>query len=114
MGYPRDTIAIYAGADFFKNDIIKLSALFAWISSGEHNKDGVKWDFEKEPPYNQQKTPSGTVENKYILSFAAQWKIHSYITLKGDISGIYSLNNAYIDNTKAFGGQIGLSVNFYY
>jgi len=114
MGYPRDTIAICAGADFFKNDIIKLSALFSWISSGLHNKDGVKWDFKKGPPENLQKTPSGIVENKYILSFSAQWKILSYLTLKGDISGIYSLNNAYIDNEKAFGGQIGLSVNFYY
>jgi hypothetical protein len=117
IGYPRDTIAIYAGADFFKNDIIKLSALFSWISSGQHNKDGVKWDFEKGPPNNLEKTPSNTygpVENKYILSFATQWKIYPYITIKGDISGIYSLNNAYIDNAKAFGGQIGLSVNFYY
>lgn len=114
MGYPRDTIAIYAGADFFKNDIIKLSALFSWISAGQHNKDGVKWDFEYGPPYNLEKTPSGIVENKYILSFAAQWKIYSHITIKGDISGIYSLNNAYINNTKAFGGQVGLSINFYY
>ncbi|WP_461255423.1 capsule assembly Wzi family protein [Treponema sp. R80B11-R83G3] len=114
IGYPRDTIAIYAGADFFKNDIIKLSALFSWILSGQHNKDGVKWDFEYGPPYNREKTPWGIVENKYILSFAAQWKIYSYITIKGDISGIYSLNNAYINNEKAFGGQFGLSVNFYY
>jgi len=113
MGYPRDTIAIYAGADFFKNDIIKLSALFSWIAIGKHIKEGVKWDFEKSPPYNLEKTPSNIVENKYILSFAAQWKIYPYITIKGDISGIYSIDNAH-NNANAFGGQIGLSVNFYY
>jgi len=114
IGYPRDTIAIYAGADFFKNDIIKLSALFLWISAGQHNKDGVKWDFGRGSPYNSEKTPSGIVENKYILSFAVQCKLNSYLTVKSDISSIYSLNNAHINNANAFGGQFGLSVNFCY
>jgi len=114
IGYPRDTIAIYAGADFFKNDIIKLSALFSWIAIGKHIKDGVKWDFEKSPPYNLEKTPSTIVENKYILSFAAQWKIYPYITIKGEISGIYSLYDDHINNSNTLGGQACFSINFYY
>jgi hypothetical protein len=114
IGYPRDTIAVYAGADFFKNDIIKLSVLFSWISSGRHIIDGVKWDFEYGVPYNLEETFSGIVENKYILSFAVQWKIYSYLTFKSEISGICSLNNTLTHNAKNFGGQACLSVNFYY
>ena len=104
IGYPRDTIALTAGTDFFKRDDIKLSAAFSWISRGEHATENVVWDWENGSPYNKEKTPSGKTVNNFVLSCAAQWKLYSFLFLNGNVTGIISNND--------YGGQVSFSVRF--
>jgi hypothetical protein len=113
IGYPRDTITLTLGARFFKNDIMVINGDFSWISKGEHDKDGLKWDWENSDITRFEKTPSGSAENKYTVSLGAQWKPLSYLTLKGSVAGILSLNNNHSGSDKR-GGQAVLSVSFHY
>jgi len=114
IGYPRDTISLTAGAEFFNNENLSFSGSFSWISSGEHNKDGLlKYDWEQSEQAYDEKTPSGIAENKFILSFTAKWKPLPYLVLKANIAGIISLNNNNTD-VNAMGGQASLSASFQY
>jgi len=115
IGYPRDTISLTAGAEFFNNDKLSFSGSFSWISSGEHNKDGLlKWDWEQSSKAYNESTPSGIAENKFILSLGAKWKPLSYLVLKANIAGIISLNNNNNQDVNAAGGQASISASFKY
>jgi len=114
IGYQRDTIALSFGTDFFKKDTLKFSGSFSWISSGQHNKDGLKWDWQMTPAARNEKTPSGTAENKLKLTFGSLWKPYSFLALKANVSGIVSLNNGNISANNQVGAQGSLSVNFHY
>jgi hypothetical protein len=118
IGYPRDTIALTLGAKFFKGDVLSLSGEFSWLSRGSHNKDGLKWDWfiknEKGEYANQQKTPSGTAENTFLLSLAARWKFLSYLAMNIGVTGIVVRNNEHNPDSNEIGGQTALSLNFIY
>ena len=111
IGYPRDTIAVTLGAKFFDADRLILKGDFSWISQGEHT---VVYDWENNADTIAESTPSGTAENKIIVSAEAQWKFLSYFTLKGGASIIYSMNNNHAAGVNELGGQATLSVLFQY
>jgi hypothetical protein len=113
IGYPRDTIALTLGARFFKNDIVVINWDFSWISKGEHDKNGLTWDWENSDISRVEKTPSGSAENKFTVSLGAKLKPLSYLTLKGSVAGILSLNNKHSGSDKR-GGQAVLSASFHY
>jgi len=114
IGYPRDTIAVTLGSEFFNRDYLRFTGSFSWISSGEHNKNGLKWNWEKGSDAWNQSTPTGIIENKFILSFGAQWRPMSYLSIKTDIAGILSLNNRNIKGSDEFGAQAKIAVGFHY
>ena len=114
IGYPRDTIAVTLGSEFFNRDYLRFTGSFSWISSGEHNKNGLKWNWEKGSDAWNQSTPTGIIENKFILSFGAQWRPMSYLSIKTDIAGILSLNNRKIKGSDEFGAQAKIAVGFHY
>ena len=111
ISHSRDTISLSAGADFFNESLLRLSGKFTCIISGEHNKNGLKWDWELTPEAFNEKTPSGIAENKYILSFGAGYKPYSWLELNTNISGIVSVNNAHFSGNIKTGGQASFSVN---
>jgi len=113
IGHSRDTMSLTFGAKFFNNDALNLSGSFSWVASGAHNRVGLKWDWDRGETYNE-KTPSGTAENKFILSLGAEWNPLSWLALKAGITGIISLNNKHIDGVREAGGQASLSVGFKY
>jgi len=117
IAYPRDTMALTVGTKFVKNDKLNFSGSISWISSGEHNKYGLKWDWRSTPDARNEKSPSGTAENKLIFCFGTFWKpfpFFQYLALKADISLIASLNNGNISDNNQFGAQGSLSVSFHY
>jgi len=114
ISHSRDTISLTAGAEFFNNSSLQLTGRFTWIASGEHNKNGLKWDWEVTEQAFNETTPSGTAENKFILSLGAGWKPYSWLSLNASITGIVSLNNAHISGNIQTGGQASLSVNIRY
>jgi len=114
IGYPRDTISLSVGAEFFNNENLSFSGSFSWISSGEHNKDGINYDWEQSNRAFEERTPSGVAENKFILCLGAKWKPLPYLVLKANIVGIISLNNKNIQDVDTAGGQASLSVSFQY
>jgi hypothetical protein len=114
IGYPRDTMTVSAGADFFNNDNLIISGSFSWISSGEHNKYDLKWDWERTRRAWDESTPSGIAENKFILCLGTKWKILPYLILRANIAGIVSLNNNHDSGVNAIGGQASLSLSFQY
>jgi len=114
IGYPRDTISLSFGTEFFNNNNLSLTGSFSWISSGEHNKDGLKWYWEQSAQAYNESTPSGIAENKFILSLGAKWKVLPYLVLKSNIVGIVSLNNRNISGVNAVGGQASISATFQY
>jgi hypothetical protein len=113
IGYPRDTIALALGTRFFKSDIIVINGDFSWICRGEHDKDGLTWDWANTDITRIEKTPSGSAENNFSVSLGAEWKPLSYLTLKGSVTGILSFNNKHSGSDKR-GGQAALSVSFHY
>ena len=114
IGYPRDMISLSVGTEFFNKDNLSFSGSFSWINSGEHNKDGLKWDWEQSEKAWNERTPSGTVENKFILCLGAKWKPLAYLVLKTNIAGIISLNNKHNSDVNATGGQASFSVGLQY
>jgi len=109
FGYPRDTLALTAGTRFFNNDKLIINGEFSWIARGERGGN-VEWKTEKD----YSNAPSGITENNYILSFGAQWKLLSYLTLKLNITGHYSSNYLNIEGSDKLGGQTSVSLNFFY
>jgi len=112
LGYPRDTIALILGAVFFDRDILNFSGNFSWIASGSHSR--LVWDWKRGADAYNEKTPTGTVEHKFILSLAAQWKFLSFLVFKAELTGVFSHNNNNKKDNNQFGGQTKLSVNFQY
>jgi len=110
FGYPRDTFALTAGARFFDFDTLVINGEFSLVMRGEHGGYPIVWDFEKD----YSLAPSGIAENNFILSFGVQWKVFSFLSLNGNITGIYSQNYKNISNIDKFGGQLSLSASFHY
>jgi hypothetical protein len=115
IGHSRDTISVTAGTEFFNsNKTLNFWGRFSWIASGEHNRDGLKWDWEMSEEAFTKRTPSGTAENKFILSLGAGWQPLPFLSLKACITGIISHNNNHESGINETGGQFSLSVNFIY
>ncbi|MCL2008429.1 MAG: capsule assembly Wzi family protein [Treponema sp.] len=114
IGYPRDTIAITLGANFFNNDTLKLGGKLSWIQRGEHDKDGLVWNWGSEQSHFDERTPSGIPEHRLIATINARWKPVSLITLGGSLSCIYSYNNRHIPGINEIGIQGTFSANFSY
>ena len=112
IGHPRDTIAVTVGTNFFYRDILNLYGNFSWISSGEHNRYGLIWDWESGPDAVGRRTPTGTAENKFILSVGSGWRPSPRIILRANVTGIISLNNSHISSNNQTGGQASFSVGF--
>jgi hypothetical protein len=110
FGYPRDTFALTAGTRFFNNDKLIINGEFSWIARGEYGKFPIEWNWTKDHSW----APSGTPENNFILSVGAQWRLFSFLTLKGKLTGIYSLNYNNISGNNEAGGQVSLCANFHY
>jgi len=107
IGYPRDTISLSLGTEFFLKDTLRLSGIFSWILSGVRSKD--LWDWENT---NIHRTPSGIAENKFIISLGADWKPVLNLTLSANVTGIYSHNNKNISGKNNAGAQFTLSANY--
>jgi hypothetical protein len=114
IAYPRDTIALSLGTKFFKGDTLNISGEFSWISRGEHNKNGIIWDWEQTVDSFNERTPTGIAENKFTASLEAQWKLYPFLALKGGVTGIFSRNNRHINGSDETGGQAAFSVSFMY
>ena len=114
IGYTRDTIALTFGANFFKNDLLNISPTFSWISTGEHNKHGLIWDWERSSEAFNESTPTGIAENKFIFTLGTGWKPHPFLILNASFTGIFSANNKHISGDNAIGGQASFSVSFRY
>jgi len=114
IGYPRDTISLTLGGRFFKGDTLSFSGSFSWLSKGEHDKNGLEWDWEKSQAAREAKTPSGTAENSFIISLGAQWKPLPYLGINGSLTGIVAHNNNHNSGSDKIGGQASLSVSFQY
>jgi hypothetical protein len=112
IGYPRDVISLTFGTRFFKDDYLSLSGSLSWIAAGSHYN--LVWDWERGAPYNQETTPSGTAQNKYMATLGCGWKPLPYLTLAGSLAGIISRNNGNISGNNENGGQVSFSVKFSY
>ncbi|MDR2542603.1 MAG: capsule assembly Wzi family protein [Treponema sp.] len=116
LGYPRDTIAVTFGGCFFNNDKLNFNGRFSWIASGEHNKNdkanGMLWNWDTGRLIMKERTPTGTVENKLVLSLGSGWKPHSWLGIKANITGIYSINNNHVKGN-VLGGQASISASFH-
>ena len=108
-GLPRDTIALKMGTKFFKDDALSIEGDFTWVSQGKHT---IAWDWEKNSTTFDERTPTGTVENKFIFSLAAQWKLYSFLVFGGGVTGIFSRNNGHDSGINETGGQAAFSVSF--
>ena len=113
-GHSRDTISLTAGARFFNNDSLSFLSKFSWIARGQHNSDGVRWDWSNENNEYDEKTPSGIAENKFLLSLETEWKPLSWLALKAGITGIISNNNKHESGSSELGGQAWLSAEITY
>ena len=106
IGYQRDTISLTLGANFYNNDLLKLSGNFSWIVSGEHNKNGLTWNRVRAPWAFEQTTPSGeTAENKFVFSIGSRWTPYYWLGLDGSITAIYAVNNKHTPGSNVFGIQ---------
>ena len=118
LGYPRDTIALSLGTNFFRRNELNFSGSFSWISSGQHNNNsltnGLTWDWEKGTNAIGKSPPSGTVENKFILALSAGWKPFPWFIFSASIAGIVSHNNNHISDNNQIGAQTSFSAGFRY
>jgi hypothetical protein len=114
FGYPRDTFALTAGSKFFKGDRIIISGEFSWIAKGEHDKDGLTWDWQRTEEAFNESPLFGIIQNKFILSAGVQWKPLSFLDFKAKVSGIVSINNNHTSGVNETGGQVSLSAGFHF
>jgi len=114
IGYQRDTIVLSFGGRFFNHGTLQFWGAFSFIVSGEHNINGITWDWKVGEDSFNQKTPSGIAEKNYVLSLGGSWKPYSWLILKSNITGIYSQNNNHILNENKIGGQISFCAGFRY
>jgi hypothetical protein len=115
IGYPRDTLALTFGTRFFNADSLNFSGSFAWIASGEKNRNNtIIWDWQRSEEAFNLSSPSGTPEHQFILSLGAGWKVHPYLVLGANITGIFVVNNKHVDGDTAICGQAAFSVGFRY
>ena len=114
LGYPRDTIALTLGANFFRQNNLNLSGKFSWIANGEHNKHGLIWNWERTPDAARQTTSTGIAENNLVLSLNAGWKPLSWLSLNTSLVGIVSHNNLHISGNNQVGGQTSFFAGFHY
>jgi hypothetical protein len=108
FGFQRDTIASTFGVNLFNNQF-NLSFNIIYLLQGEHD---IIWNWDL-GNYDES-TPTGIAENKIVTALEFRWKYNQYITFKGGISAIVSINNRNIQGTNAAGGQAFASVNFHY
>jgi len=114
LGYPRDTISLTFGFNLFNNDSLKFYGFLSGLIKGEHNKYGLKWNWEKTSETFNERTPTKTTEYNYSIFFGASWNPFFWLELKAGLIGTLSFNNNYIsDNTEA-GGHINFSASFKY
>jgi len=114
LGYQRDTIAFVLGAKFTNFINLNFNGTFSWITSGEHNKEGLVWKWERSKEAYNERTPTGAAENQFILSLGAGWKALPFLTLNTTITGILSVNNRNEKGNTEIGGQASFSAGFYY
>ena len=118
IGYPRDTMAVTFGVNMFNNKTLHFLSRFSWLASGQHTvnrgTNGLTWNWEKGPEAMAERSPTSTVENKFVLSLTSSWNPYTWLSLKATIEGIVSLNNNHIPNNKQIGGQSSFSVGFKY
>jgi len=116
IGFPRDTIAVTLGTNFFYRNILNLTGRFSWIASGEHNNNeetnGLTWDWGRGPEFTERRTPSGTAEHRFALSFGSTWRPQPWLSLGAGITGIVALNTNHISGNTQIGGQASLSAEF--
>ena len=114
-GYPRDLMAFTLGSRFFNRDMLELSASFTVNLQGEHGNWGsIIFDYEWSEEAFAKKNPSGIVEEKYIASIAAQWRLLSFLRFNGSLDTIISRHNNHTADSHATGLQAAFSVSFSY
>ena len=118
IGYPRDTMAVTVGMNMFNSKTLHFFSSVSWLASGQHTQNsgtnGLTWNWEKGPQAMAERSPTGTVENKFILSLASSWTPYTWLSLKASIAGIISLNNNHIPDNKQIGGQSSFSIGVHY
>jgi len=110
FGYNRDTFALTLGTKMFNGGNLTINGELSWVSQGERGGFPIVWDWTKK---DQSASPSGTPQNNFILSVGASWKLFPFLTLNGNVTGIYSQNYNH-NGSDITGGQVSLSVNFHY
>ncbi|MDR3343236.1 MAG: capsule assembly Wzi family protein [Treponema sp.] len=112
IGYPdgRDALVFAAGSSFFKEDRA-FSVDLAFIRKGEHT---IRWDWGIGTPYTDERTPTGTAENKLTATIKGMWKPLSWITLSGTIAGSMIFDMGHTKGTNAYGLETILSLALTY
>jgi hypothetical protein len=85
MGYPegRDRIVYAAGVSMLTGNV-DFSLDLSYIRRGSHT---ITWDWGNGKEYNEQKTPSGIVENEFKAVIGAEWEPVKALTFSFYISG---------------------------
>jgi hypothetical protein len=112
IGHPegRDSLLFSLGASANKENI-SLSSELSFIRKGEHT---LVWDWSKGAGFNDQSTPSGTAENKFIATVGAGWKPLPVLSLSAQVSGIFVFNADHIEGQQKIGMETILSAVFTY
>ena len=111
IGYPRDLLVFTLGSTFFRADTLSISGIFSLLFNGE--KD-IYYDWEISETASNARSPTGTVENKYIASLSARWSLNQFLSLNGSLTGIHSRNNKHIAGSNETGLQSTVSLTFSY
>jgi len=116
IGHSRDTITLSLGGRFFKGDTLSFTSILSWIASGEHNANGITWNWTDNPDIisKNRATPTGTAEHKFAATLATSWRPLPRIGFNADATAIVSLNNKHVLNATRNGGQASFSINLRY
>jgi hypothetical protein len=112
MGHPegRDILLFTLGSVFFKGNL-SYSADVSFIRRGENV---LFWNWGAGPGFYDQRTPTGTAENRLSAALQANWKPLSCLTLKAYLSGSMIFNQKHIEKKQAYGLETAFSVIFTY
>jgi len=110
IGFPRDTSILTLGARFFRGRDLSFEGELSWLARGENAARDLVWSWNR----SSAVSPSGTPEHNVIAALSAQWRPLSYIAFNGNITGIFSHNHENNSGSNRTGGQVSLSVTFYY
>jgi hypothetical protein len=112
LGHPegRDTLFYALGSSLNREDLA-FSWDLSFVQKGNHT---ILWDWGKGKGYNDEHTPSGTPENRWIFSIGSEWKPASFIKLAGHLGGAMIFEAEHIKGAREYGLEAIFSAVFTY